>query len=641
MSSNTENIEAKLCAYVDGDLDEQGKLEIEKHLQQNPQHRMLLEELKQTKSMMQALPREAAPPELAETIHGQLERSVLLDGVGTDDVAATMKINRWPQMMAVAAVLILATGLGILVYVVLPKHADNPIAFDPAPKAAATETTRGTGDKSAATELGAIGRNVEEGARFPEEPAVVELARSDEAKMSKGAFKAEGKDGTFARSPGTLTLDGPPANTPVVANASKAGESALNTSGARRVLIVLKTDNVAETNGQVASYLETNKIAWSPAAPAERELVLASRFRDTSVQLRNNEGNVANTVNVNGVVNNTTAGVAGNNAFNSGNENISGGSKVASKSGNDDLARNTYQMPQAGRGGNEILQSQQQLAVPKQEQDQPQVSQTQAAAAPMQPAPTQPAPMQPGLTLNQPAGQQAAAGLDRSFVFNDADATRQNVIVARNLSREQAVMMVDSIGKLYAGQTAVVLDRDVLDTLPVGQLKQAEDALAASTTQPSTTQPAATGPEAQQTWADSPAVQMGEQAQPRKENATTLPAGAAPPIPELAFEPTTRPVEGDALGGGGSQPYFNQQAAELDLKGQSTTRPAELQLEVMIVVQSAAAAEVPPGVPAQTQTNPGGQAEPVVVTPPAPAAPATQPGVDEAVPPPADMPQAK
>src|SRR5688572_26064844 len=101
MSSNTENIEAKLCAYVDGDLDEHGKLEIEKHLQANPQHRLLLEELKQTKFMMQSLPREVAPPELSETIHGQLERSVLLDGVGTEDVAATMKINRWPQLMAV------------------------------------------------------------------------------------------------------------------------------------------------------------------------------------------------------------------------------------------------------------------------------------------------------------------------------------------------------------------------------------------------------------------------------------------------------------------------------------------------------------------------------------------------------------
>src|SRR4051794_3829140 len=106
MSANTENIEAKLCAYVDGDLDEQGKLDIEKHLQANPQHRLLLDELRQTKVMMQSLPREAAPPELAETIHGQLERSVLLDGVGTNDPAHSMKINRWPQLMAVAAVLL-------------------------------------------------------------------------------------------------------------------------------------------------------------------------------------------------------------------------------------------------------------------------------------------------------------------------------------------------------------------------------------------------------------------------------------------------------------------------------------------------------------------------------------------------------
>ena len=81
MSSNTENIEAKLCAYVDGDLDEQGKLEIEKHLQANPQHRLLLEELKQTKDMMQALPREVAPPELAERLYERFVERVRASGI--------------------------------------------------------------------------------------------------------------------------------------------------------------------------------------------------------------------------------------------------------------------------------------------------------------------------------------------------------------------------------------------------------------------------------------------------------------------------------------------------------------------------------------------------------------------------------
>ena len=45
MSHNTENIEAALCAYVDGELDAKERVEIEKHLEANPQHRQLLLEL--------------------------------------------------------------------------------------------------------------------------------------------------------------------------------------------------------------------------------------------------------------------------------------------------------------------------------------------------------------------------------------------------------------------------------------------------------------------------------------------------------------------------------------------------------------------------------------------------------------------
>jgi len=57
-----ETTEAKLCAYVDGELDAAGRVEIEKYLETNPQHRKLLEELKRTRLLMQALPRASAPP---------------------------------------------------------------------------------------------------------------------------------------------------------------------------------------------------------------------------------------------------------------------------------------------------------------------------------------------------------------------------------------------------------------------------------------------------------------------------------------------------------------------------------------------------------------------------------------------------
>src|SRR5829696_5268825 len=102
--ANTENIEAKLCAYIDGELDEQGRAEIEKHLAANPQHRGLIEELSKQREMLRALPRESAPEEIIESIQGQLERAGLLgDDAGGEVDAGAMRINRWPQIMAAAA----------------------------------------------------------------------------------------------------------------------------------------------------------------------------------------------------------------------------------------------------------------------------------------------------------------------------------------------------------------------------------------------------------------------------------------------------------------------------------------------------------------------------------------------------------
>src|SRR5687767_4170024 len=119
--ANTEHIEAKLCAYVDDELDAQGRAEIEQHLASNPQHRALLEELMQQRSLLQSLPRERAPEDLYENFSTQLERSVLLDQeeLGREHVAG--RINRWPQIYAMAAVLVLVLGLAAVIFFILPK----------------------------------------------------------------------------------------------------------------------------------------------------------------------------------------------------------------------------------------------------------------------------------------------------------------------------------------------------------------------------------------------------------------------------------------------------------------------------------------------------------------------------------------
>src|SRR6476619_1085515 len=93
--ANTENIEAKLCAYVDGELDPAGRAEIEAHLASNPQHRQLMDELMKQRDLLRDLPRERAPEDLFESMQNQLERSVLLDGAAPQHGGVAGRINHW------------------------------------------------------------------------------------------------------------------------------------------------------------------------------------------------------------------------------------------------------------------------------------------------------------------------------------------------------------------------------------------------------------------------------------------------------------------------------------------------------------------------------------------------------------------
>ena len=129
MSQNSEQIEAKLCAYLEGELDAQGRAEIEKHLEANPAHRKLLAEVGQTRGMLRALPREPAPPDICEAFQGQLERSVLLANFDDQAEGTALRINRWPQYFAVAAVVMLAAGLGMVVYFGLPSTIPQPAPY--------------------------------------------------------------------------------------------------------------------------------------------------------------------------------------------------------------------------------------------------------------------------------------------------------------------------------------------------------------------------------------------------------------------------------------------------------------------------------------------------------------------------------
>lgn len=122
--AENENIEARLCSYVEGDLDAQDRAEIEKYLLANPQYRVLIEQLARTRGLLQGLPRAAAPAELLERLSSHLERSALL---GAGEPSHThLPPNRFPYVAAWAAVLVLATGLGLVIWRVLPSNKIQP-----------------------------------------------------------------------------------------------------------------------------------------------------------------------------------------------------------------------------------------------------------------------------------------------------------------------------------------------------------------------------------------------------------------------------------------------------------------------------------------------------------------------------------
>src|SRR5258706_6199589 len=57
MESSKENIEAQLCAYVEGELDDAQRAEIEQHLTANPQHKALIAELRAASGLLRDPPR--------------------------------------------------------------------------------------------------------------------------------------------------------------------------------------------------------------------------------------------------------------------------------------------------------------------------------------------------------------------------------------------------------------------------------------------------------------------------------------------------------------------------------------------------------------------------------------------------------
>jgi len=262
MESSKEQIEAQLCAYIDGELGDAERAEIERHLATNPQHKALIAELRRHSGLLQDLPRKSAPLELNEALCGQLERSALLNPSQEEASQNVLTINRWPQITAVAAVLMLAIGLGIVVYYVLPPSSPNnhpPLALDQnGPKGMITD-----GEVSGRKKANPLPANSDTDTRFlPNNGRSI----TDKDTVSNHAILQASIDPNATRAgeikDGKLITAREVEDFLKYANLSlHGGNQAFNVDNSSLCLVV-STSNTAAASDQVALYFKTNGITY-------------------------------------------------------------------------------------------------------------------------------------------------------------------------------------------------------------------------------------------------------------------------------------------------------------------------------------------------------------------------------------------
>ncbi|HEY8747468.1 MAG TPA: zf-HC2 domain-containing protein [Tepidisphaeraceae bacterium] len=268
MSQNQEIIESKLCAFIDGELDAEGRVEIEKHLEANPQHRRLLESLKATRDLIKWLPREAAPPEVAETLNGQLERSVLLDSDGD-----YLRPSIGPRIFAAAAIVALTAGLGLAVYYTLPKSQKNATPYavrggegagSPGSDVSGVESDRAEEnsarrDSGATTSLSKSG--VSNAARSMEKTASTDAEARELERWAKAV--GENRDAINAVANGN-------------SNAANVSQTAPPVA-ANAVVMLVRSNAPQDTRRQVTTFLDAQKIQWKETSGGTSQLELSQQ----------------------------------------------------------------------------------------------------------------------------------------------------------------------------------------------------------------------------------------------------------------------------------------------------------------------------------------------------------------------------
>lgn len=119
----------RLSAYLDGEADAAEVRELTALLETDATARRILEELHAMQSRVSALPKVAAPPALSDRVLAAIEREELLEGAPFVDAAEPSHGRRWLQLLASAALVALAVGVGYYAFflVVEPTAAPKPL----------------------------------------------------------------------------------------------------------------------------------------------------------------------------------------------------------------------------------------------------------------------------------------------------------------------------------------------------------------------------------------------------------------------------------------------------------------------------------------------------------------------------------
>ena len=255
MSDDVEQIESRLCAYVDGELTAAEAAEIERLLDANPAHKALIRDLIAQRQMLRSLPREPAGLDLSEALQAPLEREALL-APDFADSGGRFRRGHWPQVVSLAAVFMLSVALFGAIYFVLPER--HPIA------------TVNTSPK-----LDGFRYMDRAGADSDEGPMAMAARRpADQTSRASGQLPFASAAETQQRTAGEL--DSPPPSSVVAAADAEPAPAR------RTVVVSVLAEAPTAANAEVIRYLTRNGVAWYWADGGAKPRVAAQEAKDAT-----------------------------------------------------------------------------------------------------------------------------------------------------------------------------------------------------------------------------------------------------------------------------------------------------------------------------------------------------------------------